>query len=82
MAKVKFEIIRDYVDGSVDGYKLGKWYLMKHYYWGNSYEWIINDTGQNYFYGYESISEMPNTFLVHSCKEGKQKLIELNNAER
>lgn len=80
MAKVKFTVIRDY-DNEVRGYKLGKWYLVKYYHWLNYYSWIINDTGQNHYYSFENPVEMPNTYLVKSCKEGKQKLIELNESE-
>ncbi len=49
MAKVKFEVLRD-DDGEVRGYKLGNYYLVKHYIWNNTYEWIINTTGKDYYY--------------------------------
>ena len=49
---VRLNVLRDY-DGDVRGYRLGDYYLMKHYTWGNSYEWIINDNGQTHYYTYE-----------------------------
>ena len=78
MKNIKFEVIRDY-DGNVDGYKLGEWYLMKHYYWNNDYEWIINKTGKQHYTGYEFDKAQDNKEIeiVLSCKAGKQRLIEL-----
>lgn len=80
MRKEKFEIIRD-EEEMVIGYKFGKYYLMKHYYWSNMYNWIINKTGQ----GYHSIIEWDKAKkngeveLALSCKQGKERLIELAN---
>lgn len=73
----KFEIIRD-CDGVVDGYKLGEWYLMKYYYWNNSYSWIINKTGKTVYSYYEWDKAYKNKEVepVDSCKVGKQILIE------
>lgn len=75
--KIKFEIIRD-SNNDVNGYKLGEWYLVKHYYWGNSYEWIINNTGETHYFNYEfsrAYSE-GKIEIVSSCKKGKEVLIE------
>ena len=52
MKKYRFEILRD-DDGAVRGYKLGNHYLIKHYVWGNEYEWIINKDGKDYYFAYE-----------------------------
>lgn len=81
MSKIKFEVIRDF-DGNVDGYKLGDWYLMKHYYWDNEYSWIINQTGRGFYghYEFHKALESGEISIVGSCKEGKQRLIELQNA--
>lgn len=78
MAGIKFEAIRD-SEGKIDGYKLGEYYLMKHYYWGNEYEWIINTTGKSFYFQTEFFNELHSggIELVHSCKQGKQRLVEL-----
>lgn len=72
---IKFEVIRD-CDGVVDGYKLGDWYLMKHYYWDNNYSWIINKTGKSVYSYYEWDMEYRNgnVEVVNSCKQGKEIL--------
>ena len=79
MKNVKFEIIREF-DGTVAGYKLGNHYLMKHYYWDNSYSWIINTTGNQYYTSYDFHKAYDNKEIeiVLNCKEGKQRLIALN----
>lgn len=81
MKNIKFEIIRDY-DKNVEGYKLGNYYLMKHYYWNNDYEWIINKDGtQHYPAGvFDKMLDSGEIELALSCKEGKQRLIELQSA--
>lgn len=74
--KIKFEVIRD-LDGDVNGYKLGEWYLIKRYYWGNNYEWIINQTGETHYFDCEfsrAYSE-GKIEIVSSCKRGKEILI-------
>ena len=78
MAKNIFEIIRD-DDGTVDGYRLGNHYLMKHYYWNNDYEWIINTTGRQAYFQTELSKGLDNgeIELAFSCKQGKQRLMEL-----
>ena len=78
MKKVKFEIIRD-TDGIVDGYRLGNHYLMKHYYWMNDYEWIINTTGRNFYFqrDFDKAVASGEIEFVLTCKQGKQRLIEL-----
>ena len=81
--KVKFEKIYEELEDKpeVAGYKLGKYYLIKHFFWNNSFSWIINTTGKSNYSevefsdGYKS----GEIILVTSCKDGKQKLIELNN---
>ncbi len=77
MKKEKFEVIRDY-NNEVAGYKLGEYYLMKHAIWGNDYEWIINKTGQTFYFSCEWREEYEagNIELVESCKVGKQILRE------
>ena len=77
--RTKFEVIRD-VDGNVDGYKLGNWYLMKHYYWANDYEWIINKDGRQHYFTNEFHQLIDNgeIELANSCAEGKQRLVTLN----
>ena len=79
MAKVKFEVIRDF-DGNVDGYKLGNWYLMKHYFWDNEFSWILNKDGRCVYssYEYSKKYDAGEIIPVLSCREGKQRLIELN----
>ena len=69
---MKIEKIRDY-DGEIMGYKLGSFYLMKIYTWGNSYSWCINSDGRFYYYQ----CEQPEYGWYSSCKEGKAKLHEL-----
>lgn len=63
----------------VKGYKFGEYYLMKHYGWGNSYSWIINKTGENFYTSNEFSRAYDNgeVITVGSFKQGKQKLIEL-----
>ena len=69
---VRLEVIRDY-DGDVRGYRLGDNYLMKHYGWsGNSYEWIINDNGQTFYYAHE----WDKYETVPSFKNGVEKLLD------
>lgn len=77
MKKEKFEVIRDW-DNEVAGYKLGEYYLMKHYIWNNEYEWIINKTGVSSYFSCEFRDELDagNIELVSSCKIGKQILRE------
>lgn len=76
---MKIEKLYDY-DGQIDGYKLGDYYLMKLYTWGNHYEWIINKTGENHYYTCEFDKKLDNgeVILCDNFKQGKQKLIELN----
>lgn len=70
--KLKLKKIYDW-DNEVAGYKLGDYYLMKHYYWGNEYQWIINKTGESYYHNYEK----GDYITVRSFKDGKAKLIAL-----
>lgn len=76
---MKFEKIYDW-DGEVRGYKLGDFYLMKHYHWGNNYSWIINKTGDTFYFGYEwdKAVRSGEVEMVLTCKQGKERLKELN----
>lgn len=31
-----------YTDGKLKGYKIGNYYLLKHYTWGNKYDWLVS----------------------------------------
>lgn len=71
-------------DGEVKGYKLGDYYLMKHYcsITNNSlYTWIINKDGSNFYFNSEFDEAYNNgdIIIVENCKLGKQKLRELAN---
>lgn len=80
MNKAKFEVLRD-SEGIIEGYRLGNHYLMKHYTWNNNYSWIINTTGDNYYFGNEfwRLVDAGEIELALSCKQGKQRIIELEN---
>lgn len=58
--------------GETVGYKLGGWYLMKVYTWGNSYEWALNKTGDSFYYKCE---EHTGVDFFRTFKEGKAELI-------
>lgn len=80
----KFETLRD--EDGVYGYKLGNWYLMKIYSWGNSYTWYIFDEPRISLYEYEKSKMGPvgddrEQGWVHNLKEGKQILIDRYLAE-
>lgn len=80
----KFETLRD--EDGVYGYKLGNWYLMKIYSWGNSYTWYIFDEPRISLYEYEkskmgSVGDGHEQGWVHNLKEGKQILIDRYLAE-
>ena len=66
-------------DGKVKGYELNGVYLMKHYYFVDSYDWIINRTGINYNTSHEFNKAYDNgeIILVSNFKEGKNKLMEM-----
>ena len=78
--KPKFTKIRDDEDGEVRGYRLGDWYLMKIYTWDNTYSWVINKTGRRVYQDCEfwKLVDEGEVETVGSCKEGKERLIELN----
>lgn len=67
-------------DGIIAGYKLGDYYLMKHYTFGNNYVWIINRTGDNFYLNCEicDLIENGKIILCENFKDGKQKLLKLN----
>ena len=77
--QIEFEVIRD-SEGIIDGYRLGKYYLMKHYYWMNSYEWIINTTGNTYYFDREfrKLVDEGEIQLTSSYESGLKRLIALN----
>ena len=75
----KFETLRD--DDGVYGYKLGNWYLMKIYYWGNNYTWYVLSTPEIYLSTYEKsqmhhVSGDNDQGYVSNLKEGKQILLD------
>lgn len=74
----KFEIIRD-DDNEVRGYRLGNYYLMKYYTWMNNYNWIINKDGKYHYFDIDFSRAIDNgdIEIALSCKQGKQRLIEL-----
>lgn len=76
---VKFEKIRDY-DDSVKGYRLGKYYLLKFYTWGNTYSWCVTDTADIPATDLNMLKFEKEHFVkwVFSCKEGKEMLCALN----
>lgn len=78
MKKIRFEVIRD-DENSVIGYKLGNHYLMKHYTWMNQYSWIINNDGAVHYFDHEFWQKVDSgdVEICLSCKQGKQRLIEL-----
>lgn len=83
MSKYKFEKLRD-SDGDIKGYKLGNNTLIKHYYWGNDYEWFVSREGREYAgFGTEITKRLMTGALeiAHSCKDGKQRLIDLYEQE-
>lgn len=75
MKDVKFEVIRDYAD-DIRGYKLGDWYLLKHYTWGNQYSWFISKECIMHMASYEwgKYYDTGRVEYVLSCREGKQIL--------
>lgn len=84
--KVKFEVLRTDFDGEVSGYKLGNWYLMKIYGWGDIVNWYIFDEPKNHLYECEKskmgyVGDGNEQGWVRSCKEGKQILIDRYLAE-
>ena len=85
MSKYKFEKIRD-DDGEIRAYKLGNNTLVKHYYCGNNYEWLISRTGETYAPWSNAIRrkcfENGTLETCGSCKQGKERLIELFEQEK
>lgn len=77
--KINFIKIYD-CDGDVRAYKLGEWYLVKKYTWGNEYCWIINKTGRSYTFNSEYFEAYDKGEIepVLNCKQGKARLKELN----
>lgn len=67
-------------DGYLNGYKMGEYYLMKHYTWGNKFDWIINKTGDTHYYEGEFWDkvDLKEVILCENFKDGKMKLMELN----
>ena len=78
MGKIKFEKIYD-DDGVVSGYKCGELYIMKHYTWGNRYEWIVNKDGANHYFTceFDKFVENGEVILCESLKDAKQKVKEM-----
>lgn len=76
---IEFEVLRD-DDGIVDGYRLGDYYLMKHYIWMNDYEWIINTTGRTYYFDrdFRKLVDEGEIQLTSSYESGLKRLIALN----
>lgn len=74
---MKIKKIEDYC-GEI-GYKLGNYFLIKHYTWGNSFDWIISKENKHYMScEIQKETDLGNVIFVDSCKEGKERLLELN----
>lgn len=56
---------------SLRGYKIGDYYLLKQYTWGNKYNWIVTIQEYSYF-NCELMDaiERKECFLVESMKDG------------
>ena len=80
--KYRFEKIYDSED-DVRAYKLGRFYLIKHYYWNNNYEWLIQKDKEWLGFDSEISRGLENGTIEfgHSCKAGKERLIELYEQE-
>lgn len=74
----KFKKIYD-SDNEVIGYKLGKYYLMKIWGWGNRYDWAISDEPVCTYFLVEVDKrlEQGKMYFVNSCKKGKEELLRL-----
>ena len=75
--KMKLEKIK--VLPNETGYKLGEWYLLKHYTWGNKYNWFIAKELYVAIMSCEigKLLDENKIEFVSSFKEGKQKLEEI-----
>jgi len=79
MKQIKLETLRDF-DGEVRGYKLGNYYLMKHYYYGNQYSWLVCKEDRNTWgYSLYDLINKGEVISVYSCKKGKELLVKLAN---
>lgn len=74
----KIEKIESYCGET--GYKLGNYFLIKHYTWGNNYDWIISKEDKHFMScEIQKEVDLGNIIFVNSCKDGKNKLLELNS---
>ena len=65
----------------IHGYKLGRYYLIKCYEWGNYYEWIISDILDSFSCSIDRRKAYENKDIkyVDSCASGKKLLLQLEN---
>ena len=79
---MKFEKIRDIYDDTINGYKYGDYYLMKHYFFNNQFSWIIAKTDKLYYttYEYNKLYDAGEIIPVCNYKEGKKMIIAMQEA--
>ena len=77
---VTYNVLRDGW-GDVRGYSLGDYKLVKHYTWGNSYEWVIakRDTrvATTHCECWRQFDNGDILEIANSCKTGKERLADL-----
>ena len=64
------------------GYKIGNYYLLKHYTWGNKYEWLVSIENNTYM-ECEIMEALENKkcFFVDSFKDGLEKIEKLDKMQ-
>lgn len=83
-ATIKFEKIRG-IDGEVEGYKCQEgYYIMKHYTWGNNYEWVINKDGDQFYPAHQiyDLQESGEIIICDTLKQAKAKVLKLIEEEQ
>lgn len=71
-------------DGVLDGYKYGNHYLMKKWGWNDTYSWIINTDGANFYFDHVFWKqvELGNVEICLSFRHGKERLAELERRDQ
>ena len=67
-------------DGDIRAYKIGDYYLAKHYSWNNYYDWVITknlDYASGSTIDFNRRLELGDIRFANSYKEGKEELLKI-----
>lgn len=82
MGKTKLETLRDF-DGEIRGYKLGQYYLMKRYYYNNTFSWLVCKEDRNTWgFNLGDLINKGEVIPALTFKRGKALLIKLYNESK